>query len=476
MIKKYLILCIACLFVQLNTAAASPTSPSMWKALSQSFKLPDQSSHPVVKAQIRWLIKHPGYLREFAQNATPYIYYVLETIKQQHLPGELALLPMIESNYNPFAYSKAGASGLWQLMPGTSSGLGVKQNWWYDGRRGIISSTTAALDYLTYLAKLFKSNWILAIAAYDSGEGTVQRAIRYNIARQERTNFWSLKLPHETQAYLPRLLALASVIKYPRYFGIQLPESTYAPYFREVEVGTQIDLTHAAKLAHMKYEQLLKLNPGHNRWATAPNRKHTLLIPYPNIAIFKANLEKMPKNKRVTWKHHRIKSGESLSVIALREKSNIRLIKKINHLKNDRIKEGHTLLIPRAKKLHLSRAETKRIQVIKKTNQIGPHKIIHIVKRHDTFARLEKRYRVKAAAIRFWNQFKANQTLKAGDKLIIWQSSRKPRGRLVVVKKGDNLGYIAHRYHVKIADIKNWNPKLKKQKFIHPKQKLIIYA
>lgn len=449
----------------------------MWDALRQSFKLPDQSSHPIVKAQIRWLIKHPAYMEEFAQNAEPYIYYVLETIKKEKLPGELALLPMIESNYNPFAYSKAGAAGLWQLMPGTGSGLGVKQNWWYDGRRGIISSTHAAIEYLKYLAHLFKRNWILAIAAYDSGEGTVLRAIKRNQKRRESTNFWSLKLPHETQAYLPRLLALASVIKYPRYFGIHLPESHYPRYFEEITVGSQIDLTHAAKLAGIKYSELLRLNPGHNRWATAPNRQYTLLLPIQKVRQFLQRLKQLPIPKRVSWRRHKIKDGESLSVIAHKEGSNIAMIKKVNNLNNDKIRAGKTLLIPKSSVNILSHpGEHKKQRLMKKIKQIGPHKIIHIVTSGDSVDKLAKKYHVNAGSIRFWNQLKSQAPLVKGQRIVIWKRKRKPQAQTYIVKNGDNLGYIAHKFHVRIADLKNWNPKLRQTRFIHPKQKLKVYT
>ena len=219
-------------------------SNDLWRELSSNFKLKDQSSQADVKKQIRWLLAHPTYLDDFAKNSAPYIFYILEEIKKQGLPGELALLPMIESNYNPFAYSHAGAAGLWQLMPGTSSGLGIKQNWWYDGRRGIISSTYAALSYMRYLNRFFKGNWMLSIAAYDAGEGTVQRAVRKNYNTGNSTNFWFLPLPRETKAYLPRLLAMASIIKYPNYFGIKLPSQDYKAYFSKVKIEKMQLQTH----------------------------------------------------------------------------------------------------------------------------------------------------------------------------------------------------------------------------------------
>lgn len=183
----------------------------LWSVLQHQFTLNHYENNPAVKAQIEWFLKRKKYIYKLAENAQPYLYYILTQVDKRKLPAEMVLLPMIESAYDPFAFSSAGASGLWQMMPGTASGFGLKQNWWYDGRRDIVASTNAALDYLSYLQSFFNGNWLLAIAAYDSGEGTVLSATRKNIAKGEPTDFWSLNLPRETQAYIPKLLALAEI-------------------------------------------------------------------------------------------------------------------------------------------------------------------------------------------------------------------------------------------------------------------------
>lgn len=459
--------------MSLNVFAFRP--PDVWQALRRSFQFKDLSKQPEVNAQIQFLKAHPAYFRAFAKNSKPYIFFILEYIKSQRLPGELALLPMIESNYNPFAYSRAGAAGLWQLMPGTGSGLGVKQDWWYDGRRGIINSTRAATDYLQYLNRFFGGNWILSVAAYDSGEGTVQRAIKQNIQAHKDTSFWSLPLPRETQAYLPRLLAMASIIKYPKYFGINLPYEPYEPHFQEIEVGSQIDLTHAAKLAHMKYGDLLKLNPGHNRWATAPNQPQTLLLPLDRVTLFQANLTQVPENERITWARHEVLSGENLGLIAIKEKSSVHLIKEINHLKSDTIKIGQKLLIPASKKISPHNlTETKKRLAINQNQNIGPHSLIHIVQKNDSFKLLERKYRVKENQIRYWNQIKAQQNLNEGDKLIIWQKKTSPL--VYVVRTGDSLSRIAHRFHISQKNLSRWNANVAKKTYLKVGQKLVVYG
>lgn len=447
----------------------------IWYVLRQSFRLRDQSHHPEVMAQIAYLKAHPAYFTAFAKNSQRYLYFILESIKAERLPGEIALLPMIESNYNPFAYSHAGAAGLWQLMPGTGSGLGVKQDWWYDGRRGILNSTRAAISYLSYLNRFFDGNWILTFAAYDSGEGTVQRAIQDNIKHNRQTDFWSLPLPRETQAYLPRLLALASIIKYPKYFGVSLPYAKYEPAFQEIEVGSQIDLTHAAKLAHMSYRELLKFNPGHNRWATAPSKTQTLLIPIEKVDTFQENLMKVPRNELISWSRHKVIEGETLGHIAVKEKSSINLIKEINHLKTNQIKSGQTLLIPATSNLPSDRiAIAKKDRPLSINQHMGPHQVIHIVQKEDTLHSLTQKYHVKESEILFWNQLNANTSLKLGDKITIWQ--KKPLPFIYRVRKGDSISRIAHRFHIKQADLKRWNPKLYSNSRLTINQRLIVYS
>nr|WP_232220587.1 transglycosylase SLT domain-containing protein [Legionella tunisiensis] len=274
-----------------NTVYAAP---NVWDVLRNQFALNHEVSQPEVQTQLRWLVSHPSYLQKLAQSE-PYIYHIVTEIKKRRMPGEIALLPMIESAYDPFAYSGAGAAGLWQLMPGTGNNLGLKQDWWFDGRRSIRPSTDAALNYLTYLNKYFNGNWILAIAAYDSGEGTVSRAIKNSRQYSRNISFWTLPVPQETKAYVPRLLALAEIIKYPQRYRVTLPDIPHVPYFEEVNIGSQIDLNHAAKLAGISYKDLIKLNPGFNRWTTAPYKPFKLLIPADKVAHFNRNLANVPE-------------------------------------------------------------------------------------------------------------------------------------------------------------------------------------
>lgn len=449
----------------------SHTAPNVWDVLRSQFTLNHEVTQPEVQSQMRWLIAHPSYLQKLAQSE-PYIYHIITEIKKRRLPGELALLPMIESAYDPFAYSGVGAAGLWQLMPGTGNDLGLKQDWWFDGRRSIRPSTDAALNYLTHLNKYFSGNWILAIAAYDSGEGTVARAIKNSSQSSRNISFWTLPLPNETKAYVPRLLALAEIIKYPQRYRVTLPHIPHIPYFEEVNIGSQIDLNHAAKLAGISYKDLIKLNPGFNRWATAPYKPFKLLIPADKVAHFNRNLANVPTEKRVSWTRHQVRPGDNLGSIAQRYFTTVKLIRELNQLKSDRLNLGQYVLIPSSKNTAVAALNKTTIPVVTdKPATVQTYKVIHIVQPSDTYQILEKKYNVTTANIQNWNKISQGSTLKSGTQLIIWK--RSVQYGVYIVKVGDSLGSIAKRNNTNVATLTKLNPTIDK-KLLKPGQQLVI--
>ena len=451
----------------ISTSLLVDATPTVWDVMRGQFKLNHEVNQAEVKKQIRWLSTHPHYLVKLAQKSRPYIYHIVSEVKQRGLPGELALVPMIESAYDPFAYSGAGAAGLWQLMPGTGSGLGITQDWWYDGRRSVRVSTAAALKYLTYLSKLFNGNWVLAIAAYDSGQGTIKRAIRNSKQQNKRrVHFWSLNVPRETQAYIPRLLAIAEIIKYPKHYKVSLPNIPYTPYFSEVYIGSQIDLNTASKLADMPYRELIKLNPGYNRWTTSPKGPHKLLIPTDKVADFKTKLEKLTKEDLVKWKKHIVQKGESLSTIAQHYHTTIVLLKELNQLKTTSLKAGQSVLIPATQAYKPTTSGKNKLNLYDKTTPSPQYKVIHIIQPGDSLAVLERRYQVQPGQIKYWNQLKGRKPLHTGDQLIIWKKgseSKKPN-LCYKIKAGDTLGKIAKLYNSSVKRILALNPNIKPKK------------
>lgn len=438
------------------------TTPNVWDVLRRQFALNHEVTQPEVQNQLRWLIAHPSYLNKLTQSE-PYIYHILTEIRKKNLPGEIALIPMIESAYDPFAYSGAGAAGLWQFMPGTGTNLGLKQDWWFDARRSIGPSTTAALSYLSYLHNFFNGNWILAFAAYDSGEGTMARIIKNSGQPVNRVHFWSLPVPNETKAYIPRLLALAEIIQNPQRYHVVLPDIPHEPYFEEVSINSAIDLDHAAKLAGISYHEMIKLNPGFNRWATTPYRPYKLLIPVNKVENFNRNLANLPEDQRVSWTRHQVSAGDNLQIIAQKYHTTVNLIKELNQLKSNSVRKGQYVLIPSHNNV------TSKQQAIATTKPKVIHfaapkqlKIIHIVSRSDSFSSIQRKYAISANQLRQWNKVTLRTKLRPGQSLIIWRQVKQPVHYLV--KSGDNLSSIARQNHTSIQNILRLNPAIAKNK------------
>lgn len=473
LIRKYFLLILSLVWSMLHSGSTH-SAPDVWDVLRSEFKISHEVTRPEVQEQIRWLIAHPSYLHKVSRQSEPYIYHILVQIKKRKLPGELALLPMIESAYDPFAYSGAGAAGLWQLMPKTGSELGLKQDWWFDGRRSIGPSTNAALNYLVYLNKFFNDSWILAIAAYDSGEGTIARAIKATTPAGRAVLFWTLPIPQETKVYVPRLFALAEIINNPGRYHINLPSIPYLPYFEEVNIGSQIDLNHAAKLAGISYKELIKLNPGYNRWTTAPYKPFKLLIPAEKVERFNLNLSNVPEEKRVSYTKLRLLRGESLNNIAVRYHTTVNLIKQVNQLTTNYVRPNQSILIPNTNNSAVvARQDPPATTPLEKPLTVARnHRVIHIIQDNDTYKKLEQTYGVSAKEIQIWNKLAANQPLHKGQQLLIWKKIK--AAVPYVVKSGDSLSIIAKLHQTKVNTIIDLNPGLSKTKPLRLGQKILI--
>lgn len=448
-----------------STTYAKHTSyqSNLWDVIADHFSLPDETTaNRSVRAQVNWYMRHQALMARQGSNAKPFLYYLFQQVQARHLPSELTLLPMIESGYNPFAHSKAGAMGLWQLMPSTASGYGVKIDWWYDGRRDIAASTKASLTYLTYLGKFFHGNWLLAVAAYNSGEGTVQKAVRRNRALGRSTSFWNLKLPAETRTYVTELLALATIISHPDEFPTKIPMIPNEPYFNSVDVGSQIDLAYAAKMAGLSLTQLTNLNPGYNRWATDPTGPYRLLIPIDREAQFIAALRSVPKNKLVTWHRYQIQRGESLNEIALRFHTSVSMIESINHMRSSHIQAGTYLLVPMDSKDIQNIAIHEQRKYFQSQHSIPDVNVIHhAVRSGESLSSIAREYRVTLRQLEFWNGITSHQMLKPGTQLTIWPSKLTSQAARTsvsyTVKRGDTLSKIAARYHTSVKAIERHN-------------------
>ncbi len=430
-------------------------------------------------------VKHPSYLTRVAKRAEPFLYYIVDELEKNNIPVELALLPVVESAFDPFAYSHGSASGMWQFVPSTGTRFGMKQNWWYDGRRDIVASTQGAIKYMTYLHRFFDGDWLLALAAYNSGEGRVQKAVRKNKILGKNTDFWSLDLPKETRAYVPKLLALVDIVKRPEQFNLKLYEIANKEVITQIDIKSQLDLAKAANLANLSLPELQRLNPGFNRWSTDPDGPHRLLLPKHKVAHFEQGLAKLSKDERLAWQRYKIKNGDNLAYIANKFHTSIDLIHQVNGINGNQIRAGKHLLIPVAAKSLDSYIFSQDQHIAKK--QAKPQqgfKVIHTVVAGDNLWDIGQHYKVSSRKIANWNGFAPRDTLKLGQKLVIWQKSNVSvkvshqnieqaimRNITYKVRSGDSFARIADKFNVLIRDIERWNS-LSRNKYLQPGQRL----
>ncbi len=391
---------------------ADVATRDLWTRIRGGFAMNELNSKLVAKHE-KWYASNPEYVARMTERARLYLYYITEEVERRGMPSEIALLPMIESAFNPGAYSTSRASGIWQFMPSTGKKFGMQQNWWYDGRRDIISATNGALDYLQKLHDMF-GDWELALAAYNCGEGAIQRAQAHNRKRHLPTNYANLKLLKETRNYVPKLLAIKNIIADPTSFGLTLQDIPNEPYFAAVATTKHIDVKLAAQLADISEEEFIALNPAHNRPVILQGSSDLILLPIAKMETFRANLESYNK-PLVSWQSYQPKKGERLDKLAPRFGLSLENLKSVNGLsQRGNISTGQTLLVP------LNGEESD-------------------------------------------NAFEAfNMQLAADDRL---------RSIRYKVRRGDTLSGIAHRYHVSVARLKQWNGPLN---IIRPGQTIAV--
>ncbi len=434
---------------------------NLWQAMKLHFHLLPEHYPTALNEDIRWFMHNHYYINELVDNAGPYLFYIYQQTQLRHMPAEIALIPMIESGFNPFVYSHKGATGLWQMMPGTASGFGLNINWWYDGRRDIVASTKAALDYLEYLHNFFNNDWLLAIAAYDSGEGTVQRALRFNKKHHRSTDFWSLPLPHETRDYLPKLLALSAILSTPGHYHIPIAAIPNHAYFSQVDMKAQIGIAQAAKLAGVDQQVLRELNPGFRRWATLPDEPYSLILPRDKLLTFKQGLNDLADSDRVTWEHHKVLSGETLSEIALHYHTKSATLRQVNSLSNNRIRTNESLLVPLTATGKFDKLDIDlQHGAIAEDSLPGPRRKEHKVKNNDSLWTIASRYGVTVSELEYWNGLSYHSKLSPGNKLTIWlphHTDARIRYKHYKVKNGDSLSRIALKYHTSSKALRKTN-------------------
>lgn len=449
----------------------------VWQRIAMQLDMPIPD-HKTVDYYRTWYLKHPSHLRTVSKRAEPFLYLITEKIEERDLPLELALLPVVESSFDAFAYSHGSAAGLWQFVPATGKMYGLEQNFWYDGRRDVPAATDAALDYLTYLNKRFDGEWTHAIAAYNSGGGRVSSAIRKNTKLGKPTDFFSLDLPKETSGYVPKLLALADIIANQEKYGIDIPPIANKPVVTLIDPKEQLDLAIAAKYAGISVKELQGLNPAYNQWSTAPDGPHQLLIPAQAEDSFRYQVEKN-RGKGMKLVRYKVKPGDSISVLANRYNTTTKVIQRANGMTNSNIRAGQYLMIPASAKDENVYALTasNRLEKTQAKNR-GQYKLTHTVRSGDSLWSIAKANKVSHKSLAKWNGMGPKDTLRVGQKLVIWKNSSDGaiiRTVFYNVRSGDTISGIASKFKVKSRDIVKWND-LSKQKYLKPGQKLKLYV
>ena len=392
---------------------ASPDD--LWERIRHGFGMPNLSSPIVLDRQI-WYASRPSAIKTMLQRSRRYLYHIVEELERRGMPTELALLPMVESAFNPMAYSRAKASGLWQFIPSTGKNYNLQQNWWYDARRDIVASTTAALDYLQFLYDMH-GDWQLALASYNWGENAVARAIEKNKARRLPTDYPSLTMPAETRYYVPKLQALKNIVANPAAFGINLDPIPNEPYFVTVEKTQDIGIRTAAKLAEMPVEELIALNPAYNRPVMTAAQSQALVLPADRAAIFKANLESHDQPLS-SWQTYTLKAGEKLERVAALHGIPLARLKQVNGIgPRTKIRPGQQIVVP----LKGSSAAKEPLPAVFRPPPVPEprtRKVVHTVKKGDTLPTIAQRYRVSIDDLRRWNQI---GRLAVGQNLVIQQ-------------------------------------------------------
>ena len=470
----------------------------LWQRIRDGFSLEHHLDEARVQSELRWYANHPEYLNRVAVRASRYLFHIVEALEQRQMPMEMALLPIVESAFDPFAYSHGRASGLWQFIPATGRTYGMQVDYWHDGRRDVRAATTGAINYLDRLHSRLDDDWFLALAAYNSGEGNVRYSMRKNSKAGKPLDFFSLGLLKETRAYVPRLLAISAIIADPAKYNIELLPIANEPYWEMVNTGSQLDLSVAAEIAEISIDELYLLNPAFNKWSTHPDGPHELLVPRQHANTFRANLEALPLDQRLSWQRHRVKSGESLGVIAQKYNTSVATLQLANKIKGNLIRSGQSLMIPVARgssetyELSANERLKSRQNYTEKKTGVAPSR--YIVRKGDSFWEIARTFKVSMRALAKWNGMATTETLMPGKELVIFSTLTQPPETTLAtlanlpanqevirkvnyrVRRGESLARIASKFNVPIESIKQWNEKLGRKKYIQPGDRVTLYV
>ncbi len=459
----------------------------LWRVIAdyQEIKVDD---NPRIQSHIDWISQRPDYLANISKRAEPFLYLVVSEVEKEEMPIEIALLPIVESDYYPFSYSHGTATGIWQFIPSTGRMYGLDEDWWHEDRRDVLASTKAAVRYLKDLNQMFDGDWLLSIAAYNAGPGRVQRAIDNNRKQGKKTDYWSLDLPKETEKYVPKLLAIGKVLKNPERYNQKFSRIENKPYLESIKLESQFDLALIAQWTNLSIDEIYSFNPGLKRWATPEALPYTILLPIDIVDDFKETLSNQKNRPKVSWTRYKVKEGDSLSVIAQNFNTTINQIQSVNDIKGNLIKANSYLIVPIARETEdyysLSDAQREKSRLNASKNS---EKLIYKVVSGDSLWKISQDFSVSVNNLVRWNKIAPTAPLSIGKELVILIDDKEKtelakitntgidinRNIVYTVKRGDNLSLIAQKYKVKVSQIRDWND-LNEKDILQPGDKLTI--
>ena len=459
----------------------------LWRVIADRQEIIVENN-PRIQSHIDWISQRPDYLASISKRAEPFLYLVVSELEKEEVPIEIALLPIVESDYYPFSYSHGTATGIWQFIPSTGRMYGLDEDWWHEDRRDVLASTKAAVRYLKDLNRMFDGDWLLSIAAYNAGPGRVQRAIDKNRNQGKRTDYWSLDLPKETEKYVPKLLALGKVLKNPERFNQKLIKIENKPYLEPINLESQFDLALIAQWTNLSIDEIYSFNPGLKRWATPEALPYTILLPVDVVGDFKEILTNQKNRPKVSWTRYKVKEGDSLSVIAQNFNTTINQIQSVNNINGSLIRANSYLIVPLAREsegyysLSDVQREKSRLNATKNSD-----KLIYKVVSGDSLWKISRNFDVTVNDLVRWNKIVPTAPLSIGKELVILIDAKEKtelakitntgidinRKIVYTVRSGDNLSLIAQKYKVKVSQIRDWND-LNETDILQPGDKLTI--
>jgi len=431
-----------------NNLISKPEYEDIWSYIKQNNEskteviLNDQ-----VLSYMNMHLKDLDKFKEYLNDSYYFIYFVINELEDNNLPIELALLPYIESNYDPFSISSSGAVGMWQFMPRTGRLYKLNKSWWSEDRHDPFRSTEAAVDYLKYLYQRFDEDIYLTIAAYNAGPSLLDRRINQNKRKGDQVDFWSLNVPAQTKNYVPKYIALRELILNSDNYGIKMPAIPFEPVVEKIIIPSQVEILALSEYLEIKPELLYKLNAGYTKWASAPKDESIFYIPIEKYYLFQNENNPFNDINQINWISHIVKRGDNLWDLAMKYDTEVKIIKEINYLNNDLLSIDDTLLIPLSKT---------------KSNNFIPYEM-YIVSEGDSLWSISKKYNLEVRDLAKMNSLNENEFLQLGQQLSIGNKNihrnmeSKKRTILYSVKQGDNLYKISELFDVTIKSIEEIN-------------------